>query len=227
MQTKIIGGGVVQPGVEIAVDPTYGALRFAPRPLDYANLGQVLGHYAVAGVTGALAGVASAGAIFSFRWTDASRFAILQEVKVSGVITTVFTAAQVNDIDMVIQRGFTASDTGGTALTPTGNSQKMRTTMGSSLVGDVRIATTGALGAGTKTPDAQPVWNGQYVQGNTALASGVVDDTIYISNIGGVGEHPILFAQNEGFNIRAVTAMGAAGVVKIWVAVRWVEVAVF
>ena len=55
-------------------------------------------------------------------------------------------------IDVIKSTAWTAAGTGGTAVTLSAGN-KMRTSMGSSLVasGDMRIATTAALGAGTKT----------------------------------------------------------------------------
>ena len=51
-QTKVIGGGSIQPGVELAVDPTFLAARVAMRPLVYAAQGEVLGHYSAVQASG-------------------------------------------------------------------------------------------------------------------------------------------------------------------------------
>src|SRR5438270_560801 len=65
MQTKVIGGGVgpgvIQPGVEQAVDPKFWAARVAFKPDDYTAQGVVLGHYAVGQVSGAVAATLGAG----------------------------------------------------------------------------------------------------------------------------------------------------------------------
>jgi len=58
---------------------------------------------------------------------------------------------------MTIAKSFSAAGTGGTAATITGNNGKMRTSMGTTLLGEARCASTAALGAGTKTLDSQAI----------------------------------------------------------------------
>jgi len=178
-----------------------------------------------------MTGIAGAGPIFSFRWAQANAYAVIQQVKITGMITTAFTTPQVNDIDMIAARSFTASDTGGTALTPTGNTGKARTSMGTTQVADIRIATTAALGAGTRTLDASAMWIGHYITGNTAVTGaapqGVVQDLIIYEPDLNAAQHPLVLALNEGFVLRIVTAQGAVGVTTIYVHVKWAEVVVF
>src|SRR5882724_7838789 len=96
MQTKLIGGGTAGlAGVELGIDPTFQAARICARPLDYAALGQVLGHYRVAGATGALTVLSAGNPFFSFRWANANAYAVVQQIKMSGAITTAFGAAQI------------------------------------------------------------------------------------------------------------------------------------
>jgi hypothetical protein len=116
--------------------------------------------------------------------------------------------------------------TGGTAISPAALLKK-RTSMGSSLVasGDMRIATTAALGAGTKTLEtlslsainaAGPITaslDGTIIPPGTLLFEAEVSD----------GEHPLVLAQNEGFSIRSV-AVPATGTWSVSVNVDWTEV---
>jgi hypothetical protein len=46
--------------------------------------------------------------------------------------------------------------------------------------------------------------------------------TLYDNTV--MGQHPLIYGKNEGFNVRVVTALGVVGVVKYYVAVEWVEV---
>ncbi len=223
MQTKIVGGGVVAPGPELIVDPSFGAARVSIRPLEYVQGGTVLGHYRVAAPTGAFAGAAAGSAIWSFRWTDTKSYAVLLRIDVGLVITTAFTTAQALDVDAIIQRAFTVADSGGTLLTPTQNSGKNRVIMGTTLVNDVRVATTAALTAGTKTPDASAFAIAALPQTN-ALGTG---SQVNLYKWDALGQHPIVFGVNEGFNVRNVTALGAAGVVKIYIATEWAEIPSF
>jgi hypothetical protein len=195
--------------------------------------GVVGGHYAAAQVSGALTGVAAAGSVFSARWappTGAAAFMVLERLQVGFVLTTPFTAGQVVDFDVVRCSGFTAADTGGTALTPfIGNNNKARTSMMStSAMSDMRISSTAALGAGTKTQDTNPFGYATSSVINVAIPTATVPGGVlpltdlysFVNN----GQHPEVFGVNEGFNIRNVTAMSAAGVIKLYVVCTWAEV---
>jgi hypothetical protein len=231
----IIKGGPIpsttfgQPLTPMIVEPTFGSGRVALKPDEFNGNGFNGGFYRWAGVTGALTGVAAAGAIFSFR-SPPSGLSTLKRVQVGYAITTPFTTGQLIDLDIIRCTGFTASDTGGSPFAPfTGNNNKKRTALfNTSQISDLRIATTAALGAGTKTQDASPFG---YVFGNetnlavpTATVQGgsLPAADIYAQNTN--GEHPETFQPNEGFNIRMVTPMGAAGTIKVYVVVDWGEV---
>lgn len=217
---KPSAGTTAVEGTEQLVDASFGAARISTRPLEYAFNGRTMGHYTLAAATGLTTGIAAAGAVYSFRWADATSLACVFRVEINAAVTTAFTTAQPVDCDLVVCRAFTASDTGGTALTPAGQFQKMRTNMGTSVVGDVRIATAAALGAGTKTADAQAIGIAAF-PGN---AIGVVGTPADLLNVTANGQHPLLLALNEGFNVRVVTAQGAVGVVKYYIRVDWAEV---
>jgi hypothetical protein len=89
--------------------------------------------------------------------------------------------------------------------------------------GDVRIATTAALGAGTKVLDGVAVAN---IVGNTAAATGTTQiippGTILWARDTGE-EFPFVFAQNEGFVIRSVAVPGT-GTWQFSVIVEWSEI---
>jgi hypothetical protein len=212
------------------VDATFGAGRVSIRPNEFIGQGVGGGHYRAAATSGALTGVGAGAAVFSMRWAPpngGSALFLLKRVQVSWILTTAYTAAQTTDLDIVRCTAFTAADTGGTALTPfTGNNNKVRSgLMATSIVADMRISSTAALGAGTKTQDANPFsYLSMPPQGaaNTAFTTGTMLTDLYAENI--LNEHPQMFGANEGFNVRAVTAMGATGVIKLYVVVEWAEV---
>lgn len=235
MQTKIVGGGTIQAGVEWQIDPLWGAGRMSLRPLDYTNINQEFGHFRIGATSGALAGAAGASAVFSARWSPIGvgiAYAVLLRLQIHALITTAFTTPQLLDFDAIIQRAFTAADTGGTALTPfLGNNQKMRAQMNTSQMSDMRIASTAALGAGTKTPDANPFGYAVFPNNNTLSSAATKWDaaqfqTMYAADQPGQG-HPIIMNPNEGFNIRPITALGAVGVIKIYVITEWAELSAF
>lgn len=192
----------------------------------------VLGHYAFSGVTGDIAAGAGANSeLFQFRWTHATNLALIQEIIITGFrASTAFAVGNI-DIKATIARSWSVSGTGGTALTLTGNNQKLRTSMGSSLVGDSRIATTAALGTGTKTLDSQDIgfitthssagWN----SATPIIGSIYLPHTVLFKADVASGEHPIVLATNEGIVVRGTVP--ATGVWNIGIQIKWAEVTSF
>ena len=102
--------------------------------------------------------------------------------------------------------------------------------MGSSLfvAGDIRIATTAALGAGTKTLESNSMASIVAPGPITASLNGqiIAPGTVLFEPDQGDGEHPLLLAQNEGFVIRSV-AVPATGTWRFSVYMVWTELAAF
>jgi hypothetical protein len=170
---------------------------------------------------------AANGTLFSFRWGDATRFCVLNKVKISCLQTTAATATIMPSFQVLIARGFSVSDSAGTAMTLTTNNGKKRTSMGTTLLTDARFATVAAgLTAGTRTLDAAPV-----LELATQQAITTPNATLYTSELdigAGDGNHPFVFAQNEGFIVRGPTVVfGAAGTANLMVEVSWAEVAAY
>lgn len=221
LQLQGANGTIMQVGVE------HQAARAELRPIDASGLG----HYHYAGFTGILpAALAANSEIFQFRWADATRFAVIRKVKISACVTTTFFAAGVPvQVDLIRSTGWTVAGTGGTAITPAALLKK-RTSMASSLLasGDARIATTAALGAGTKTLDTYsaaaiaapgPITaslNGQIIPPGTILWQSEIGD----------GEYPLVLAQNEGLSIRSV-AVPATGTWQATIDIQWAEVSAY
>jgi hypothetical protein len=132
-------------------------------------------------------------------------------------------------IDTVRASAWTVAGSGGTRPTIT-TQMKKRSSMASSLVavGDIGIATTGALTAGTKVLETTAMaailasgpitasLNGTIVTPGTTLRSAEVAH----------GEHPFVLAVNEGFVVRAV-AVPATGTWTFAVCIDWAEVAAY
>lgn len=206
-------------GTIAEVDGTnYRAIRTTLRPIDYAALGS----YRASGLSGTMAaGLAANAEIFQFRWVDATRLCVVTSVLFDGLSgsATAFTAGFAK-VDMVVARSWTADGSGGSTLTPTGNNQKMRSSMNTTLIGGSRIASTAALGAGTKTLDARAV--GQY---SAAIGTGtsvqwIPQFDLFRADPG--GESPLILSQNEGFVVRA--SVPATGTWQFGVTVCWTEV---
>lgn len=229
MKTRVIAGTpgaqtFGQEGTELVIDQTMGAARVKLCPAEYNNSQFQGGHFRVAVTTGLTTGIAAAGALFSMRWLTSGGSVVLKRAQAYAQVTTAFTSPQAIDIDIVRATGFSVADSGGTAITLTGNNNKKRGLMKSSQVNDMRVATTAALTAGTRTQDAQAFGIGVVVPtgaANTALqTAGFID--LYKEDT--MAEYPEAFDSAEGFQIRTVTAQGAAGVVRFYFILDWAEV---
>jgi hypothetical protein len=189
---------------------------------------QALGYYQQVAISGAIPfGLTANNILFSFRWGDATRLCMIQSVKVACMVTATLSVVGQFDLSMIIARSFTASDTGGTAVGVPANMQKMRTTMGSSLVTDFRIASTTALVAGTRTLDTNPVArvSGNYPAtapvGTSFFGSGNPVPLYLRDN---VDHHPVILAQNECFEIKnPLAGPVTAGSFTVLVQVVWGE----
>jgi hypothetical protein len=91
---------------------------------------------------------------------------------------------------------------------------------------DCRISTTGALTAGTRTLDSNNL--GQIGGFAATTTTGVViaptSNNLFAHD---PGDHPLVLAQNEGFIIQNLTAMGAAGVGRLYVNLEFAEASSF
>ena len=219
-------------GVVAEVDGTlFRAQRTTARPADYATFG----HYRLAKVTGTMAVALAANAVvFSFRWSDATRLAVLYKLRVSFQALAVFTAATTTDFgfDAYFGRSFTASHTGGTAVTLTGDALKTRTSMASTLATDIRISSTAALAGGTITVASDAFANsiGDPQRVNPAAATEeqrVNDPTLLYQPDVASGEHPLVFAANEGFVVRNRGVWPAAGTGVFAIECCWAEVSAY
>lgn len=223
MAIQIAGANatVVQTNVE------HQSLRIEPRPVDAAGLGS----YSFGGLTGIIpAALAANSEIFQFRWADATRYALIRKIKISAAVTTTFFAAGVPvQIDLIKSTGWTVAGTGGTGVTPAALLKK-RTSMGNTLVatGDLRIATTAALGAGTKTLEGASLSAIVAPGPITASLNGLIiaPGTVLWENEMGDGVYPLILAQNEGISIRSV-AVPATGTWTAAIEIQWAEVTAY
>lgn len=218
------GTGVYQKAAQ-QTEPTHSASRVSIRPIDKGAFGS----YKVALVSGVMAaGLAAASPVYAFRWGAASVNALIRRVRLlAGTDATAF--AQGSTIfDLIRATGFTVQDTGGATISIAGKSGALSTRfpasqiqIAASAVGNIAIANTGTLTAGTRTLD------------NNAMAVivgsvGAVPANFPIPNGAGnlwdhaAGEEPLELQVNEGFVIRATVP--ATGTWKFGVEVVYDEV---
>jgi hypothetical protein len=218
MAIQIQGNG----GTIADVDGTsFRALRVANRPVDYG----ALGFYALNLVTGVMAaGLAANAEIFQARWTDATRFCAIFNLGCDGAGGIVAFAAGVTKFEAMIARSWSADGSGGTAATITGNNNKLRTSMGTTLFGAIRGSSTAALTAGTKTLDSQGI-------GATIASVGVVAGNVVVpvteifSATSNCDNHPIVLTTNEGVIVRATVP--ATGTWTGGVSMKWAELTAY
>lgn len=225
MLAGVVGGvgGYVQ-----EVDPTFLAARYSLRPLDYNMNGYSGGGYRAVSFSGAVNTISAAGILASLRWADASRtFKLLRLAVVTHISSAVTTATPI-DVQAFLFRGSTgnASGSGSSTLTMTGQNQKIRTTMGTSLFatgGEIRtIGTTTALTAASgKTNDSAPFGFATFPSLLAVTATGTAValpagsgspigwQTLY--SIENPYQAPIDLAANEGIEIQCKTATPTTG----------------
>lgn len=222
MPTSIIPQG--SSGTAVGVGgSTFKALNVGHRPQDHGWFG----HYSVGLSSGVMAAALGANTeLVQFRWSDASRYAVIRKIRLSACVSTTFFANGVPwQVDLVKCHTWTGAGSGGTAAGILGGLKK-RQNMGASLVlaGDIRVSSTAGLTAGTKVLDGTPL--GVIVAPcPTAAPNGtmVADDTVLWQSEAHDGEHPLVLHQNEGFVIRNV-AIQALGVWQFRVQIDWAEV---
>lgn len=201
-------------GTLLEVDAGSLAQRSSIRPM------RVLAWNSIAAVSSTLTGIAAGGRLFSLRNTSTALI-LVRRVGVGFMTTTAFTAAQALDFALYGARSFTASDSVGTDVSPTGSVGKHRTSLVTPNV-HARMAISAVVSGGTLTQDAQAI--GMAAGGSTGLGTGLipVQDNLLAH---ATGDHPLVLATNEGFTITNLTLMGAAGVVKVYVNLEYAELA--
>lgn len=219
----LIQGGVSSSVAGVAVEAAL-PLHVVGKPDSYG----ALGHYMATFVTGTIgAGISGNSEILQFRWVPSTSTNLalitLVEIMVFRSLGTGFSAG-VGQFDLTIARSFSAAGTGGGTATLTGNNNKLRTSMGTANVSEIRVATTAALGAGTKTLDDNRISYLQFAIDTTA-------DKVFLQSPNGIlyrrdaFEQPIVLATSEGFAIR--TTMPATGTWSAYMRLGWAEVTAY
>lgn len=191
------------------------------------------GAYRLSMVSGTLgAAIAANSELFQFRYvTAASRVCLVHGISVSAGANVAATAAAILSLRATVARAWTAAGTGGTRATLTTNNQKLRTSHATSEVNDAGMATTAALGAGTKTLDAQDIGGIAYGVGTGAITVSIpiilVPKTNLMGDFAGSLAFPLVLANQEGFVIRTGIINPATMTWNLTVDVAWSEVQSF
>ena len=216
------------PNAVAEVEAGNASLRVTPRGADVGSNGS----YAMSATTGDLSGVAAgsatAGFLFSFRWTNSSMLAIINKLKIRWYTNAGFTAAQLVGVSAWIARDFVTTPSAGTPIVTTGNNFKKRQSYGSSNVADVRVGAAAAItvAASSFVLDPQPLLIG-YAR-EMAAAATVPGQTIVLAQEWDVGQSmPPQLSQNMGIVVRNEVAMGVGGTARVVVDLDWSEVSTY
>lgn len=210
-----------------------GAGEEARKPLHMTRMPAPGNTYRYAGFTGTIgAALAANSELLQFRFLSSTKTkALVHSVRIDGIgIVAVATAAGPLGWNLIPARAWTAAGSGGTRISLAGNNLKTETSIGTSQVSDLGIATTGALTAGTKTLDtnaqgqcllsigtgAATVWQAQHVTG-----------PIYLFDSDTQGGMPLTLGNQEGFSVRTTHAGPAGLTYAIGFTVVWSEVTAF
>lgn len=197
------------------VDSTSRSLLVEPRATQHAD-----GHFKVAMVSGTMAaGLAAGSEIWQLRWTHATNLALIRSIRLWAGGITAFTAGFAS-FRLSFATSFTVAGTGGNTATTTGRNGKLRTSMTASSMGEIRCASTAALGTGTKTLDAQSL---RIAGGATTATAGtpILPTTELLDSGAGDPDYPVVLAQNEGLII--IATVPATGTWTFGVDVDWLE----
>ena len=201
-------------GNGLEIDTGFRAARASLRPHEAG------GWCSIGAQSGAMTVIGASAPVFSLR-NISTKLILVRRIGVGLMATTGFTAAQKLDVALFVARSFSASDSGGTAIAFTGSNAKHRTALNTPASLDCRIATTGALTAGTRTLDA----NALCQQSGYALttAGAVIAPAPANLFAHDTGDYPLVLAQNEGLVVTLPTAMGAGGVASLFVNLEFAE----
>jgi hypothetical protein len=206
-------------GTGVKVDLPFNAARTS----DYPS--PSLGWNSISAQSGAMTGIAAGGTIFSLRNLSA-KLILVRRIGIGLIVSTGFTTAQKLDVALLAARGFTVSDSSGTAIALTGSNGKHRTSLATPTSLDCRISGAAALTAGTRTLDTLPL--AQQAGWALAATAGVVIAPAPANLFShDTGDHPLVLNQNEGFVLTLPTALGAAGAVWALVNMEFAEADAF
>lgn len=208
---------VIQSGASTdlaTVDATGKSIRVNNRPIISATLGS---YQCALRSTTMAAGLSAAAVTWSMRY-GGNNLCLVEKVIFDGMGSiTAFTPGTVTH-RLFFSRAFTASQTGGTGATLTGNNHKLRTSYATTAVADIRIGLTGALTGSSFTSDAQALGG---VCGAVGAAPAISLDEGILFDANAVG-HPIILANNEGLTLQSTVP--ATGTWDFGITVKWTEV---
>lgn len=199
--------------------------------------GPILGKFRIAAVSGLLTGLAAGATVFSARFAPVGSVnvrALITGLRLKSQILTPGSAAGEFTFAAYVARSFTGSDSGGTSILPSGLNGMLSSITDSSLstpsqFTDMRVSTTAALAAGTRTLDANPFLVLPAAQIATTPTQQSYNETMlepssdqrYGLNL--QGQTGGTAANAEGIVVTSLAAFPAAMVVRFIAELEWLE----
>lgn len=204
--------------------------------------GPILLHGRIAAFSGLTTGLAAGAILFAARWaTQQFLRAAITRLKVTAQIVTPFTSAQELQVAAYLCSAFTASDTGGTTITPPPAGQNSLIQVAESSIAsawtDLRIASAAAVAAGTRTVDALAFAGG--IGAQLLAAASAAENLILLDyDVSSDQRWPVILqgggptshgsatnvaANAQGFELQSPVAQGAGGTVRYLVEMEWLE----
>jgi hypothetical protein len=199
----------------LTIDPTAKAARVTLRP------NEVTGAYRWTSTSGSIAAATAASVLFTWKYTG-SGVAVLRRIDVGLQVTTAYTQGGIRMSSYFVRTSFTQGITNATAITLTANNGKKKTSHPTTTAAAYICTTTGITGDIAAGEDATPF--GSTVLNMPASIGVVVPQILYQDD---PTDHPLIFAQNEGFRIKNDTAFAATGQSNLIVMVEYDEMSAY
>jgi hypothetical protein len=215
---------IAQVGPVTTAGGTQNQLHTLQYPLPHGSLG----HYRTAVKLTMAVSQAANSRLFELRNTHATNLIIPTRIRVIGAASGTVTTGYLGEIGVWRLTAFTAVDTTNT-VTPTSSVKRtdgMAAYPGGAAVRHVTVAGAAAgMTGGTLTKDGNQVGSALFVA-STLAANSTVALAELLDDVNGT--HPLVFKQNEGFEIENVVVGSAtANAVQISIDVCWAEVTAF
>lgn len=202
----------------LQVDPTFDSVRVAYRGPE-ADAG---GYYRVSLLSGTITALAAGSIFFAFQYTGTGK-AVVTNVNVGGRPIAGNTSTSWA-VGMWFTRSYTVLDTTGAATAISYKGQLATQTRSTQMNSFMRISNTGAMSGGTGTDDSQPL--ATLIFTHPGSVSTMSNQTMFTINntLPAMPAYPVVFAQNEGFRLRAdTTPIAGTNTLVLYVDVEWFE----
>lgn len=219
----VIEGGVSAALVGVGAESA-SPMHVVAKPDSYG----AFGHYRTSHRAALVANQAANSRLFEFQNTAASNLMVIHAIRFLVIQTGNHTAVLETSFDIFRCTAFSVIDPNNT-VTPVAS--KLRTSMGanaSAILRGVTIAGASAgMTGGTLTKDTAPLRQAPILfQATLPTASLNFVEHNFLPLVNS-GEHPLVLANNEGFEIENRVVFGAAGVATFYCDVEWSEVTAY